>query len=670
MSFIKTPSNFGNFTEKLKDKDVILFSDSEGYMPTGIKNKIVSHAKAANGAVIFNGDAADYTSRMLDTTKSDRFFFLQLIKMVNENPNFLATLGNRDLNKLVLWQLVQRKDKTKWWKQENEKGKDIHIDITITDILMLAKKLYDSHNEGKTSPDWLVENLESFLPYWNATNEKKDKDGKFLGYLISTWKGWESRIRKLSLYERYLAIFGADPSDGTMSAVNNIIGLFTELGIGYEYLQKLDENFKYQKDEDPSTSLKPYNKWSSELLNFGAAFVFTVYARILDNELALAVKPNWEYDGCLFKFLTTNPLIGYTETDKSIYLFSHGGVNSSFTTDLIEKMNSIYETIDGAKLFMGSPDDISLKAKQKGGSVESLEGLSRFNSNVVSLINNYYSEIKISTNQTENKILRVLIGLACPIGNHAAFSSIPAFHTQSPIMSGIIAMFEDKGKLFSTESRQIVNIFGHSPNGIGYSFSTTATQSLVCSDFSNTFINSPNTGVESKYDDNSVTLHLDFQKNEFYLNGETYLKKLSKATSYESDKKGSFLMFVEPPAEEFKEEDNSYKITFKKEESIDLKLKYKESSAFYNGAGYIDELNYAVRWIKGDQRFKQSRFNIFSMKSKPPIYNFNVILQKSELEQQKGGYKKPNKSKQIKKSVKTRKTNLVKNKKSKKSKKY
>ena len=108
--------SFGDFTNFLSQKNVMLLSDTEGYMPIGILNKLRVHIEdKVNNAAIFNGDVADYTSGKLaiDYTKPGRFAFLKIVKAVNDNENFKSTLGNRDVNKLVVWQLVQRKDKKK-----------------------------------------------------------------------------------------------------------------------------------------------------------------------------------------------------------------------------------------------------------------------------------------------------------------------------------------------------------------------------------------------------------------------------------------------------------------------------------------------------------------------------------------------------------------------------
>ncbi len=622
-------SEFGNFTEKLRDKNVMIFSDSEGYIPTGIIEKITSHLeKKDDNVVVFNGDGADYTSRMLDTTKPDRFFFLKLLKMVNDNPNFLATLGNRDLNKMILWQLVQRKDEPKWWKSEDEST------IDIPKILEIAKKLYDN------PPEWLVENLESFFPYWSATNED-----------IKTWKGWGSRKdpRKypFSLYDRYLAVFGRDPAIGSMSAENNIQGLFAELGITDDQLKNVNADFTVNN----VTKVGTY-------INFGAALVFTVYARILDN--ALAANPKWEYDGCLFKFLTTNPLVGYATTSSTVYLFSHSGVHSSFNTSLIETMAQKYDDF-GNKLFSGSVTQIMDKANGRvkiGGSIVSVENISDFNSKVIKYIKDYYADIEKEPQNIQNKFLKVLNGLACPIGKHAAFKD-KDFHLQSPIMAGMQAMLQDREKLFTGEIRAIVNIFGHSALGAGNLFAKTKTQTLVCTDFANTFINASAMNPKDKYDANTLTLHLDMKDGQFKLDGEMYLQKLKKATSYnqqleapnpkDTSKKDYFNgIFIDGVVGSEDSEDmtsNFYRIIFDKKDPIDLSITYQQPptpTVYYNGMGTIEGL------ITG----KTPRINLFSTEAnRSKGFSFNVIITPAPALM--GGYKKSrkmNKTKKVKKS--------------------
>jgi hypothetical protein len=645
-------SNFGDFTTKLTGKDVMIFSDSEGYLPTGIKTKIIEHlTDQENNAVIFNGDAADYTSRLLDTSKSERFFFLKLIKMVNDKPNFFATLGNRDLNKLILWQLVQRLDKVTWWKQKDESRTGIDY------ILNIAHKLY-TDMKSEQRPEWLVENLESFLPYWSASTDA-----------IKTWKGWDSRTLPLTLHNRYLAIFGKDPTNGTMTAENNIKGLFVELGITNEKLQSVNIPLTIEDQE------------------FGAAFVFTVYARILDKNLANPSNSRWEYDGCLYKYLTTNPLIGYATSSSAVYLFSHGGVHSSFKDKLIDEMKAKYET-SATKLYNGSIQQIIQKANDGnfvGGSIISVENIPSFNMKVIEHIKKYYDEVSISPARTQNINLQILNGLACPIGNHALFKMPPAsailYHHQSPIMAGMQSMIKDTGKLFTNEARPIFNIFGHSALGAGNLFAKTKTQTLVCSDFSNTFTNSEPLIGKTIYDENSLTLYLDMKTGEFKLDGEMSFLKLLKADNYNDTKKAdmptkdgtskkidTFRIFNEK-LEELDPSKSPFKIRFDKNEPVDVSIKYQpkeedkdtnqsELQVYYNGSGYISALPVS----------KETRINLFSTQAdRAKGFTYNIIVTNAEITT--GGYKKTKKSKkskkskQIKKSVKTRKINLVKNKK-------
>ena len=419
--------DFGNFTNFVTGKDVLLISDTEGYISTSLKEKVMDHIKKPDGVVIINGDMSDYTvpGGAPDYTKSERFCFLKLVDLANENPNKVrVTIGNRDLNKLNLWQLVQVNNGEKWWKNGD-------------DIKAIAETL------AYNNPDWLVKDLTSFWPYWNQPNPN-----------IKSWTGWKSRNERLSLFDRFNAIFGADPTVGTMSAGNLLNGIATELDLFKEIVSKKE---KRSESDPPDTKYKTEDDY-----NLLAALVFTVFARILDPELTK--DPKWQYDGCLYKLLTEQPLVGYASNDSEVYLFSHGGIHSSFTKDLLSKMNDLYSSNTIKNLFKNQEYAIIKSSFQRGGSILSISDLSDFNNSVKMQIDTFYSQ---PNQNTQNLLLKTLVGLACPIGNNPVFKN-EKYQFQSPIMTGFKSILGDQNKVY--EGNNIVNILGHSPIGFGYSF--------------------------------------------------------------------------------------------------------------------------------------------------------------------------------------------------------
>ena len=266
--------NNTNLTEFIKGKKVKIISDFEGKIASNLYQQeifLITNNKRDLERFIYCGDIADYTGN-LNISDPERYKFLKFIKFINDNhTKFAYVLGNRDTNKFKILQLILFKEqKNKWWRGSSTNPlTNINI-LDISDTLLSEDK-----------PVWLVEDLTSFYPYWNSSSS-----------VLNQWKGWQSAKRKLTLYERFLAIFGLDPKDGTMSAQNTIVCIALELGLLDKevniYVSKLNKN-----EED-----KDFIKSANRL----AALVFTVYARILDPELS-GVYKKWDYDGSLYEYL-------------------------------------------------------------------------------------------------------------------------------------------------------------------------------------------------------------------------------------------------------------------------------------------------------------------------------------------------------------------------------
>jgi hypothetical protein len=595
---------FGNFNDFVTDKDVLLISDTEGYVSTSLKEKVIAHTKKSEGVVIINGDMSDYTipGGPPDYTKPERFCFLELVDLANKNPNKVkVTIGNRDLNKLNLWQLVQVQDNTQWWRNGDK----------VEEVEEIARTI------AVSPPDWIVQDLTSFWPYWNQKNEK-----------ITSWVGWKSRNEKLSLFDRFNAIFGADPSVGTMSAGNLLCGIATELRLFTDIVMK-----KPKTDDDN---------------NLLAALVFTVFARILDPELAK--NPQWKYDGCLYKLLTEQPLVGYANVNEQIYLFSHGGMHSSFNKDLLGKMNELYNSNKAKTLFTNQTHDIMNTTFQKGGVILTLDDLSNFNNSVKTQIDKFYSQ---PNQATQHLLLKTLVGLACPIGNNPVFGN-DKYQFQSPIMTGFKSILVDENKVY--ESDNIVNILGHSPIGFGYSFGISKKgQKVICTDFSNTFLKSSKDTAD--FDGNDLTLHLKFTTGEFYLDGKVVMKEKPIANEFnkmppDAEVKG---VFAEPVALSTIKAQPSFTIVFDGNTSInfDDTNNQKYRGAIYHGTGKI----------------KESTVKVFSFDTNRKKYLNNLVLVDVPSVQSGGHIKKNTRSLKKLTHKKNKNTNKKQKQKSKKNRK-
>ena len=576
-----------NFTNFLTDRKVLIVSDIEGYTSIGLKNKLkkfVSLKEEQNGeryipsgekkteykrneklniidvfnktnrthttlkdleillktGLIYNGDLSDYTTiakiEISEKTK-ERFCYLELLKFFQDNKdNVRATIGNRDMNKLNVYHLLQFENfyNNRWWKKDSEIKFKSGDHKAIIDI---ARNLHKRSKDPNNEIPWLVKDLTNFFPYWNSGNPA-----------IQNWRGWKS-VKKdgkpsyLSLHDRFLAIFGADPSAGFMSAPNTLYGIPIELGLIKEAMElnKLEKEPKLNE----SDRMK-----KEELQNFFSAIVFTVYARILDP--SLASEPKWMYDGCLYKYLKENVVVGYAENEKNLYLFSHGGVYSSFTQNLPEQLRNLTFRVIEPDFYPNKTEIITEIQKpppqqQQGGQIDNTAAFDDFNWTIHSYIDTFYSYfqgpplkegtvkfINISLDKTpipeaailtamstyfmNNKILNKRFKLSEQNNVTQTFKDVD-MQLRSPIQSGYPYISRDEKPLFttSTPTKQIVNIFGHQPTGYGYTFGTSINgNKIVCSDFSNTFSKSDEIRALDSY---NLALYLDFNKDRFILDG-------------------------------------------------------------------------------------------------------------------------------------------------------
>lgn len=580
----------GDFTEFLSgDQDVMLISDTEGYLSTGIQEKIDAH----QGKIVFIGDMGDYTigrGLNINTVQKDRFCFLKYLEKIVKNPTqYVAVLGNRDLNKLNLWQLVQFKDGTKWWN--NISGDILNIATELKNINTSQNNQNQNNqpenknNSKKTNINWLVDDLTSFAPYWN-----------FHLPASSSWKGWDKSNYK-TLWGRYEAIFGVDPSPGTMSAGNMADGLITELGLSV----------------DPTdTELK-------------AAIVFTVFARLLDPK-----AKGWDYDGNLYNFFRTNPLVARADINNKIYLFSHGGVHSSFNQEIINYLENNYNIITGSIV-----NHQIKKSPQKGGANIDFSNFKYFNHTIVYGIEKIYNDLDKffdqtnQTNQTkqldlsqQHPVLRSIIGIVCPIGNNDVFEN-KKLHFQSPIMTGIFDIKNDEQEVNNknTDQSNVFNILGHAPSGFSYSFLIGNNgQRIINCDFSNSLLKAEKS---ESYDNNNVVLYFNPSDGTFKLDGTINVNGLTKQPTTTIGKKVTNLdLIIDSGTNRFFNgytNNNRLEITFTKDKNIDFNLVSTYNTKYTTQTDQVFAYHGKVDILYNSQPYK---FDMFSYSDR----NFNKQL--------------------------------------------
>jgi hypothetical protein len=424
-------------------------------------------------------------------------------------------IGNRELNKIkmIALNLEGNLDVNSDYKWKTD-GKT---------ILEIAKNLVTSCKPNSTYDDtfWKCNDLGLFNPYWNVNNDKfNDK-----------WVNDKKKIKQIkpkSLHERFELIFGADPTTGTISAQNNIF-MHKELGI-----------------ETNNTELQ-------------AAIVFTMYARMLDKTLwkdtLSTIYGNGEiydqYDGYLYKYLTTAQCAAYATSPYSntLYLFAHGGITDQFVEDY---KNSTNTTVPKALDILANLKDEDWKGisdtytptpklVQGGGGKEAItDYIDRFNKvfqcaleklfensdesviqhSVKSNNNIRVNNVEVAKSYYPSPLLQQLLALCAPVDKHPTLKYKQYDTKLSPIQTDSPLSFNLSGK--TGEDTKVINIFGHIPKGLGYSFGKSGDNNYyISTDNSNSLMK--DTQFLNNYDENYMLLYLNGQTGKFRLDGQIHV---------------------------------------------------------------------------------------------------------------------------------------------------
>ena len=327
------------FNNNAYGEDIKIFSDYEGTTTTQqIKNVKSIFKEDSNQKCIYLGDIfdnANFNDKTIEEQskgdksgciKTENYCALTMLKLFIDNPDKCRyVVGNRDINKLKLYPLLQFEDGSKWWDEGN----------TYEEII---SKLLSRTRTGN-SP-FLINSMEYYVPFWKGDLTKDDtcstkKKDKSIDLKVN-WTTQEQLIIG-NLYDRYQKIFGADCKTGTMSADYTIMGLpnelFKEGGEGEETINKMIKSL--QSMGDPKV--------------IRAAIVFTVFMRMLDKELWNTQNKDKKLselgalDGYLYKYLSRAYPSFYAKDQNNLYLFAHGGITGG------ENME------DSGKLFLNNP---------------------------------------------------------------------------------------------------------------------------------------------------------------------------------------------------------------------------------------------------------------------------------------------------------------------------
>lgn len=557
-----------NITQFIKShSNIMIVSDIEGLTSKTQIEKIMNHllnnTDGKNG-IIYNGDILDYTvTLMLGKTvyqhiagiSNDNLCALKLLELlVNgmHNKHAICMIGNRDLNKIKMLALNQDQfsDGTKWW-------------MDGTTILEIAKKLVEKTNDkGKYNAFWKITNMQPFNPFWAANRDA----------LQENWFGEKPLIDQspTNLTERFYIIFGADTAQGTISAQNNIACILRELGLETSIPDpdKKDDVAAVLKiipeiaatpatPGKPATPVKPVFKNNNT--DLAAAVVFTVFARLLDKELAekyttYKTEPKsdmWHgkfgnLDGYLYKYLTMAKCASYAEIDNKILLFAHGGISADFVKNDKDGINilDLQYNIESSGVFNQISD-----SPQSGGGNKIFKKIDNFCAAYTSVFNKVYEKNESSFDIVDGKIypsktLQILNSICTPADNHPSIKAagydtkLSPIQVVSPMAEDLMAACAD-----GCNGKQIINIFSHIPQGIGYSFgSLTENMFFINTDFSVSFMKDrklamgiigDQTTPTAEYDASYLFLYLQYSAYtgyKFVLDGTTtlYLKDFAR----------------------------------------------------------------------------------------------------------------------------------------------
>lgn len=500
----------GDYTSFLSNSnDIMIVSDLEGTCPTAHYKKVFDHIKSGKKTV-FIGDSIDYTGIwQYGPENACGITALKHLVTGMEKGNVKCLVGNRELNKIKLIALNQLENPNiKWWTQGS----------SISEIAInLLKKMYGdkfeniTYNGGKLfnyapASIWKVTKLVPFYPFW-APNRVAIKEG---------WFDKKTKPESNTLFDRYNSIFGSDPKDGTMTAESTHKYMYAELGINIADItnelakkdissrlknsiikpEELIESYRLlnrnitnkSKPEFAQPMYEYYEKYKTEEFKkeIQAAIVFTVYARLLDDDLNSELQYSNQLgnlDGYLYKYLVNSQCASYGDVGNTLYLISHGGISDKF----LSSTETTFETVEKFDKWNRVLSDPEVPKPQSGGADTYVTDIIKtkintFNKQYKERIYAFFADktdhIKSEPEPKPTIKMLSLLSICTPIHNHPAFkennyyttSDISPVQAFMPMAAKLIELQNNSGSHKLPEGKKIVNIFGHMSAGGGYRF--------------------------------------------------------------------------------------------------------------------------------------------------------------------------------------------------------
>lgn len=508
-----TSNKYANdLTSLFNNKSVKLISDPEGYSFAhllNIKNTTDQIATTETPLIVL-GDLLDSAIAITATGNILKMGNLAELKSHNldnllqcrTNQNIYVMFGNRDLNKLKLLPLTALNPPidTKTNNNKNTYFKN----SSRANYYELALQLRVNIAFQKVT--WKISDLKHWYPFWKSAQ----------GTDVNTlWKNGRhsSPPQGMTCLERFFLIFGADNTNGTMSAHNLLYCIPYEILSKTEFVDKFPKfhnkcNSKTDIDlKDYLGLLKTCNEEENEgllyELELAAALVLIVFTRMImkpSNEDKYKLK----YDGLLYD-LYTSPRTFFcayatttaTTTSNRILAFSHGGITKNLLdSEYTNKYDNFFENDTNYNVMIHSEQGGGYYKKINIGYAKDniISTIASFNKKyktlLVNTINEYLPMLNLSntTNTNSNSKLANLQKptktfvklLAMTSGFHSClhekYTDCDRTNTShknavnslnySPIVPGIVELRKDNNTLYCSDS-EFVQFIGHSPQGFG-----------------------------------------------------------------------------------------------------------------------------------------------------------------------------------------------------------
>ena len=352
-------------------------------------------------------------------------FNIRNIKYLKENlDKFQIFLGNRDINKLKLLELLKFEDETDWNTILNENN-----------IVDAANKLVNTLNnsqppaEETVAAQWKYNNNQEwdkggFKPYWNNTEKNKEK-----------WKNWEDTFEIKTCDQMFDRIFGADPKTGTMSADLLKDSIYNEI-------TQLDSSGEQSPQSEP------------DLSEFKSAVALVVFKLLMmkkndtigNNNISYKLK-QFVNDYSFVDLLLQNNVHFCKAIDNgnNILCFSHSGIQENIMTT--DEFNNI---------------QITEEYKIKNDNDPKITGTPSTVKNVNDLNEHLKKELKELINSTDDDISEKIYKFL--------YISAP-FKQKSPIVvDDYMNFIIDHKRQITVKGKNTIQFTGHQPVGIATLF--------------------------------------------------------------------------------------------------------------------------------------------------------------------------------------------------------